>query len=100
MNYYFAAFIIFNVFAFVLMLVDKAKAVRGSQERLSEGLLFFLATVFGAVGVYAGMFTCRHKTRTWYFLIGIPLLIIENLALLYCLYLFFSPEAGIISFSF
>ena len=77
-----------NIFAFVIMLVDKIKSTSPGAERISEGMLFFMAAAFGSVGVYAGMFACRHKTRKWYFLLGIPLLFIENMATARLLYLY------------
>lgn len=80
-------FLAVNLVAFFIMLWDKARSRKQGRERISEGLLFFMATVFGSVGVYLGMFALRHKTRKWYFLIGIPLLMLENLALLYLVYL-------------
>lgn len=79
--------LLINLIAFILVLVDKSRSTRPGVERLSEGLLFFMATAFGALGVYAGMFAVRHKTRKWYFLIGIPLLIVQNLATAYLIYL-------------
>ena len=82
-------YIAINLLSFIIMLMDKIKAKRPGAERISEGKLFFLATAFGALGVYAGMFTFRHKTRKWYFLIGIPLLIIQNISLFYCFYLLY-----------
>ena len=72
------------------MLIDKIKSRNTGAERISEGMLFFLAAAFAAIGVYVGMFTFRHKTRKWYFLIGIPLLIIQNIALVYLVYVYFS----------
>jgi uncharacterized membrane protein YsdA (DUF1294 family) len=51
-------------------------------------MLFFLATMFGSVGIYAGMMLIRHKSRKWYFIIGIPALILQNLATLYVIQLF------------
>lgn len=69
------------------MWMDKTKSRKTGAERISEGTLFFMATIFAALGVYVGMFTFRHKTRKWYFLIGIPLLIAQNLALFYVIYL-------------
>lgn len=74
------------------MLADKIKSAKPGAERISEGMLFFLATAFGSVGVYTGMFIFRHKTQKWYFLIGIPLLIIQNAALLYLIHLFLSNK--------
>lgn len=77
-----------NLSAFLIMLVDKIKSANPEAERISEGMLFFLAAAFGSIGIYFGMFAFRHKTRKWYFLIGMPLLIIENAAFLYFLYLY------------
>ncbi len=73
-------FAIINVAAFLIMLWDKAQSRQKGAERISEGMLFFMAIAFGAFGVYAGMMTFRHKTRKWYFIIGVPLAIIENYA--------------------
>jgi uncharacterized membrane protein YsdA (DUF1294 family) len=78
-----AVFLVINLGAFLVMLIDKVRSRRSGAERISEGMLFFLATILGSVGVYAGMFAFRHKTRKWYFLLGIPLLIVQNIALLW-----------------
>lgn len=68
-----------NCFSFLVMLFDKLRAVQGATERISEGMMFFLATIGGNIGVYLGMFAFHHKTKKWYFLIGIPFLIFQNL---------------------
>ncbi len=75
-----------NLFAFFLMLLDKTKARIVGAERISEGMLFFMAASFASIGVYAGMFAFRHKTRKWYFLVGMPLLFLENCATMYLVY--------------
>lgn len=80
-------FIVINLIAFLIMLIDKIKSKKSGTDRISEGMMFFLATTFGSIGVYAGMFAFRHKTRKWYFLIGIPLLILQNAASAYLVYL-------------
>ena len=85
-----AFFLAMNLLAFFVMLLDKLKSRKNNAERISEGMLFFLATAFGSLGVYAGMFVFRHKTQKWYFLLGIPLLIIQNSAFLYLAYIYLS----------
>ena len=69
------------------MWIDKHRSSRNGSDRISEGMLFFLATIFGSVGVLIGMYLFRHKTRKWYFVVGMPILIVENLATLYCMFL-------------
>lgn len=87
LNYVLIIFATINLIAFLMMWSDKIKSAKPGVTRISEGLLFFLATAFGSLGVYAGMFVFRHKTQKWYFLIGIPLLIIQNTAAIYLIYL-------------
>jgi uncharacterized membrane protein YsdA (DUF1294 family) len=75
-----------NLTAFVVMFIDKRRsAENNSDDRIPEGILFFLAAAFGSLGIYLAMFLLRHKTRKWYFQIGIPLLIIQNSAVLFLL---------------
>ncbi len=85
-------FLVMNVVAFLIMLWDKSVSRTKNTQRIPEGLLFFLATVCGSIGVLAGMYLTRHKTRKWYFVIGIPLLTVENIALLSVIYLFISGK--------
>lgn len=85
-TYIIVLYLLINAIAFATMLVDKIKSTRPGAERISEGMLFFMATAFGSLGVYAGMFAFWHKTRKWYFLLGIPMLIIENSAVVYLVY--------------
>lgn len=76
-----------NSVAFLVMAHDKRKAVHGQGAvRAPEGLIFFLATLFGSIGVCLGMYVFRHKTKKWYFQIGIPLLILQNFATVYVLW--------------
>lgn len=83
-------FLFINAAAFLAMFADKLRSKKNNTERISEGLLFFWAAAFGSVGVYAGMFAFRHKTQKWYFIIGIPLLVIQNMAFLYLAYFYLS----------
>jgi uncharacterized membrane protein YsdA (DUF1294 family) len=77
-------FIAINTLSFFLVAHDKRKSTKGNySDRTPEGLFFFLATIYGGIGVYLGMLIFRHKTRKWYFQIGIPLIILQNLVTLY-----------------
>nr|WP_245976850.1 DUF1294 domain-containing protein [Oceanobacillus arenosus] len=75
-----AYILLVNVIEFFLMRVDKQKAIRG-QYRIPERTFWLLAILGGAIGAYAGMKTFRHKTKHRTFMIGMPILIIINLAL-------------------
>ena len=80
------AFIAINLFAFIVMANDKRKSIKGGgADRTPEGLLFFMAAAGGSIGVYASMQAFRHKTKKWYFQLGIPLLILQNLATVYAI---------------
>jgi uncharacterized membrane protein YsdA (DUF1294 family) len=70
-----------NIFAFLVMANDKRKSMAsGNPDRIPEGVLFFLGAVGGSIGIYLAMILLRHKTRKWYFQVGIPLLILQNVA--------------------
>lgn len=79
-------FLTINLTAFIIMWIDKTKSKKENSQRISEGLLFFMAVFFGSLGVYIGMFTFRHKTKKWYFVLGIPLVILENISFLWAIY--------------
>jgi uncharacterized membrane protein YsdA (DUF1294 family) len=61
---------------------DKFSAGRNFDKRMPEGILFFLAVIGGSLGALLGMFLFRHKTRKWYFLMGLPVLLFQQCFLL------------------
>lgn len=63
-----------NLIGLVLMGVDKAKAVRHAW-RIPEKVLFGAAFLGGSLGAWLGMYLFRHKTRHWYFVAGVPLIL-------------------------
>lgn len=66
-----------NLVAMLLMGVDKVKAKWG-WWRIPEVTFFIVGLCMGALGVWAGMFIFRHKTRHLQFKVGIPVLILLN----------------------
>ena len=64
--------LIMNVIGFCLMGLDKHRA-RTRQWRMPEKILFGAALLGGSAGAWAGMYVFHHKTRHWYFVVGIPL---------------------------
>jgi uncharacterized membrane protein YsdA (DUF1294 family) len=59
-------------------MVDKRRA-RQQNWRIKERTLFLSALYFGAIGILIGMYTFRHKTRHWSFIIGMPCLLLFNI---------------------
>ena len=70
-----AYLVLINAVGFVLMGVDKKRAIRGAW-RISEATLFLTAFLGGALGCTLGMRHFRHKTKHWYFKYGMPALLI------------------------
>ena len=69
-----------NLVTFTVYGVDKAKAGRGAW-RVPEKTLFLLPLLGGSVGALLGMLVFRHKTKHWYFVWGIPLILLAQIAL-------------------
>lgn len=69
-----------NVIAFAVYGADKRRAKK-DKRRVPEKTLFLLAIIGGSVGALAGMYTFRHKTRHWYFVWGIPAILVIQIAL-------------------
>ena len=58
--------------------------------RIPEQTLFILVLLGGGIGMYFAMKVIRHKTRHKRFMIGIPLIIIFQIAIIFILkYKFF-----------
>lgn len=77
--------IIINITGFALMGIDKFRA-RRKAWRIPEARLFGAALLGGSVGSIVGMYVFRHKTRHWYFVWGMPAILILQLAAAYFLF--------------
>ena len=75
-----------NVVTFTVYGIDKSKARRGAW-RIPEKTLFLLPLLGGSVGALLGMKVFRHKTKHWYFVWGIPAILLAQLALTVWLWL-------------
>lgn len=70
-----------NVWAFALMGFDKHRAKTKGARRIRERTLFLSALLGGGLGACLGMWGFRHKTRHWYFALGLPLILLAEAAL-------------------
>ena len=84
MKYLYYYLIIVNALAFALMLTDKQKAKK-HKWRIPEATLMGAAALGGSLGALAGMYLFRHKTRHPKFTLGIPTILLVQLALAYLL---------------
>ena len=81
----FIYYLLINSIGFVMMGIDKKRAIRGAW-RISEASLFLTACLGGACGCTLGMHFFRHKTRHWYFRYGLPAIaVLETAALVWIL---------------
>lgn len=76
--------LIINALSFLLMLADKRKAQQ-NLWRIPEKTLFTAALFGGSVGSILGMYLFRHKTKHWYFVLGMPAILAAQIALVICL---------------
>ena len=74
-----AYLVIINIVGFILMGADKRKARLG-KWRIPEKTFFIVSILGGSLGTWAGMYSFRHKTRHWYFVVFIPLIFFLQVA--------------------
>ena len=95
-RYFFIYLAVINLIAFGLFAVDKKRAVyngeiekakrrrkpepvRAKKRRIPEKTLFVAPAIGGSIGAMAGMWLLRHKTKHWYFVYGMPLILLVQL---------------------
>ena len=73
-----------NLVTFVSFAWDKHVAASGNdyRRRAPEARLLGLSLIGGAVGGLLAMSIARHKTQKWYFVWGLPLFIVLDLAII------------------
>ena len=69
-----------NVVTFFMYGIDKWKAKR-SKWRIREATLLGMAVIGGSIGAWLGMRVWHHKTMHKKFQLGIPLIIVVQIAL-------------------
>lgn len=78
--------LIMNLIGIVIMWMDKSRAKKGAW-RIPEKTLFLVSILGGSIGTWAGMYLFRHKTKHWYFVVGMPLILVLQLAVAVFIYL-------------
>ena len=79
-QYLFYYLLIINFITFITFGIDKYKAIK-NKWRIKEATLLGLSFIGGALGGMLGMYVFRHKTKKFYFFLGIPFMMILHVAL-------------------
>ncbi len=82
-------FLVISLITAIVTAIDKHKAKKGAF-RISEATLFLLAVIGGSLSEYLTMRAIRHKTLHKRFMIGLPLIMLLQLAaiILSAIYIF------------
>ena len=72
--------LIINLIGFLAMYLDKRKAKKG-KWRTQEKTLFGICILGGGIGTIAGMYIFRHKTQKLAFTLGMPAILILEIAI-------------------
>ena len=75
-------FILISLMSFILMAVDKRRAVL-NKSRISEATLFLFALLGGAASIYFSMGILNHKTQKNKFVFLIPIIFVLHIYILY-----------------
>ena len=67
--------VIVNALGLAAMGLDKQKAIR-NQWRIPEKTLFLISAIGGSIGTFLGMYLFHHKTKHWYFVVGMPAIMV------------------------
>ena len=73
--------LIINLVGFFSMLIDKRRAKK-NQWRIPEKTLFLFAILGGSIGSNIGMRLFRHKTKHWYFVYGMPAILLIQIIII------------------
>lgn len=82
MNFIIAYVIIINIIGLLSMFIDKYRAIK-NKWRIPEKTLFLIAILGGSIGSNIGMRLFRHKTKHWYFVFGMPAILIIQLVIIF-----------------
>ena len=76
---------VINLLTFIVYGADKRRARQG-KWRVPEKTLFLLPLLGGSIGALLGMRVFHHKTKHWYFVWGIPAILLAQIALAVWIY--------------
>ena len=78
--YIYFAFV--SLVAIIVTAYDKAISKRSDKARVRESTLFLISLIGGSLSMYATMLFVRHKTKHKRFMIGIPVIMAAQAAVI------------------
>jgi uncharacterized membrane protein YsdA (DUF1294 family) len=72
---------IISLISVIVCCYDKIAAKKFTKHRTREATLLWLSVLGGSVAMLLTMFAIRHKTKHAKFMVGIPLIIIAQIAI-------------------
>ena len=79
MEYFIIYILSISIISIFAVMLDKTAARKG-KRRISENALMTLAAIGGGVAMYFSMRIIRHKTRKNKFMVGIPVIVMFEIA--------------------
>ena len=77
-----------SLISVIVCCYDKIAAKHNPKHRIREATLLWLSALGGSVAMLVTMLLIRHKTKHKKFMIGIPAIIILQIAIPLCIYFF------------
>ena len=75
-------FSLISIVTVILYVYDKIAAKKNPRHRVREAVLLLVAALGGALAALITMLVIRHKTKHWYFIIGVPVMLVLQIVLL------------------
>lgn len=88
MKYLLCYLVAISVVSVVICVYDKIAAKR-SFQRISEKSLLLLSSIGGALAMYITMRIIRHKTKHTKFMLGLPVIILVQIAIILLIFVKF-----------
>ena len=85
MEYFIIYVLTISIISIFAVMLDKT-AARNGKRRISEKTLMLLASIGGGVAMYVAMRIIRHKTRKNKFMVGIPVIVMLEIAAVEIIY--------------
>ena len=79
---------VISLVSIIVCCYDKIAAKHNPKHRTRESTLLLLSALGGSIAMFVTMQLIRHKTKHKKFMIGIPLIIILQIAVIFCIHFF------------